>query len=342
MKQPENLSGSRLFLKTQKQSPMLRLAHDPLRVGGRRRTADLAVDDRDQVLFGPRLGPPPPRVIGGRGPGFQYLLEPQALGNHLSDRVPNVREHVQHLDEPVPIREAETVAGNHLRVRSRQVHGDLHRSDHAGNRAAVIHVDDRVHIGPEDVSRMEDVRIDEVDEAIAVGVGGRDVEDLHLLAVHPEDSPPVERHDGPGALRRLRHEAPTPAGDAELTEHPLVNVLLRDDRHAHAGHQLVPADMIHVHVRIDHEADRLVGDAPHPPDYALAEVRHLVVDHQDSIGPRQHPHVPAGRGRLEHVDVALDGDDVEPKLGLGGEGGSGEGKCEGEQQGFLHQLVLML
>ena len=176
---------------------------------------------------------------------------------------------------------------------------------------------------------MENIRIDEVDETIPVGVRRRDVEYLHLLIVHPEDSSPIERNDGPGAFRRLRHEAPTPAGDAQFAQHPLVNVLLRDDCHAQARHQLVSADMIHVHVRIDHEADRFVGDLLHPPDHALTKVRHLVVDHQDSIGSRQHPHVPAGRGRLEHVDVALNGDDVEPKLALCGEGGSGEDKCEG-------------
>ena len=104
--------------------------------------------------------------------------------------------------------------------------------------------------------------------------------------------------------------------------HALAHVVVREDDRAFFRHVRVAADVIAVHVRVEHEADRLVGNRADRREYFRRERRELGVDHHDAVVARgdadvaalafQHVERSGELGRLDHrgVEIAL--------LGVGG------------------------
>jgi hypothetical protein len=71
------------------------------------------------------------------------------------------------------------------------------------DRSPVGHVDERDHLVEEVVAHVEDVGLLEVDDGVAVGMGGRHVPDLDGLAAHVDAQLGVEGDDGSGDLLDL-------------------------------------------------------------------------------------------------------------------------------------------
>ena len=75
-------------------------------------------------------------------------------------------------------------------------------------------------------------------------------------------------------------------GGRGMLEAP-AQLVAREDGRAQPGEVRVAADVVGVHVRVDQEADRLVGDAADRGDQLVGERRELRVDQQDAVGARR-------------------------------------------------------
>ena len=142
-------------------------------------------------------------------------------------------------------------------------------------------IDDRVAGGDEDVAGAHYIRAAEEDETIAVGMGRRLMQHLDAFAVEVQVLFVGERVGGPGAggIGSLI---------AILRAHPIEQSLMRDHRRAlarigdiardvaaHDGAAeardfLVAAGVIRMHVRVDHVADRSIGDLADGSDHFVA------------------------------------------------------------------------
>ena len=109
---------------------------------------------------------------------------------------------------------------NDLGVRSRQNDASLQGFDHPRDRAAVVDVDDGIHVVPEHGSGVEDVGVDEIDEAVTVRVRARDEKNPHFLSVHMEGDGIGERKDRASGYRGWAKEDPSPTGRVAGSEHP--------------------------------------------------------------------------------------------------------------------------
>ena len=67
----------------------------------------------------------------------------------------------------------ESVPGDHDRLGACDTDRDLKRIDHPQEAAPIMAIDDGIHVGPENVTQVEHVGFDEMDEAVTVGVSGR-------------------------------------------------------------------------------------------------------------------------------------------------------------------------
>ena len=109
----------------------------------------------------------------------------------LLDAIANDRRHVAVLGDVLLVGQA-AVTGDHHRAafvdvaRDGDVHDRVQRVDVAIDGAAVGRVDERIHHGREQIAGGEHVCLAEEDEAVAVGVRVRLVDDLHRLTVEQE------------------------------------------------------------------------------------------------------------------------------------------------------------
>ena len=145
----------------------------------------------------------------------------------------------------------------------------VERRDHAVDAAAVLRTDHGIQRRREHVARADHVGAAEEHDAVAVRVRGGLVQDLDGLTVEVEVL--LRNEERVGGPRRERRRRRLPA-------HAREHVLVRDHRGADAGVRdrarhvaardraagrrdlLVAADVVRMHVRVDHVADRLVAE----------------------------------------------------------------------------------
>ena len=157
--------------------------------------------------------------------------------------------------------------------------------DDAVHAAAARRVDERVDRRREDVAGGDDVRPPEEDDAVAVGVGGGLMDDLHRFAVEEQLLVALEVGVGRPQPRR--------PGIRSGRDHPVEHVLVRDDGGLRAGvaaetgfdrraigpgrtglgKVLVAADVVVVHVGVDDVVNRLGRERPDRGEQLGAELR---------------------------------------------------------------------
>ena len=117
---------------------------------------------------------------------------------------------------------------------------------------------------------------------------------------------------------------------------------MRDDHTAGLSEQLVATGVIRMPVRVDHEPDRTLGNAPDRLDYPGCKRRQAVVDHHYSVGavpdadvavPAAHEHVKSGAQALARdLDAVVGRTRFLLRLrGLRVYGGGGERCGQGQQ-----------
>ena len=78
---------------------------------------------------------------------------------------------------------------------------------------------------------------------------------------------------------------------------------MRENHRAQFRQRLVASHVIRMHVRVNHEANRLIGNGLDRRQQLIAHLLVLIVDNQHSFVARQHAHL-AARARHHH-DLAL-------------------------------------
>ena len=210
---------------------------------------------------------------------------------------------------------------NDLRLVVHQLECGVGRGNHPVDRAAAPDVDERVAPGEVRIAHVHHVRVPEMDDHVSVGVRVRDMEHVDLVAVQVEGHRLTERDDRQRVLGRRRNP-PVERLHELLHTHPLAYVVVRHDERARLAQVLVPASMVTVPMRVEHEPDRAVSELAYRSDDAFGQRRVLVVDEKNAVGPGRDPNVPSTTD--EHVNPGSEIDRLDLDGFLGGErcGGS--------------------
>ena len=129
--------------------------------------------------------------------------------------------------------------------------------DHAVDVPACTRVDERVEAVEEHVPQVQHVGLREEHEDVRVGVGGRHVREIHLLAVD------VQRETrGEGLRRQLGRRGRVEVQPEQVVRlrQPRLRVLVRDDAGPRGLEVRVVVGVIEVPVRVDHRRDRRAVD----------------------------------------------------------------------------------
>jgi len=265
------------------------------------------------------------------------LVQGFALGNAILNRSAGFFEHLHVGANVIEIGDG-SVPGDDFHIRRQFRNNLFHGGNHAGNAASAIEIDKRETVTDEIVAHVHDIGFGKEDDAVAVGVAAGEVQSANVVTVEVNRDVMIEGDDGQdivrGRLELHRHGAFVAAGSTCFQA--LAHVVLGDDR----GLLLevcIPANVIRMVVRIDDEANGLVGDAFERRLDLVGEGSVLVVDDHNTV-------ITHGRGDIatsafEHVDVAGNLGDFNLNLAVvlilresnGGENGKGEGNRESSQ-----------
>lgn len=106
----------------------------------------------------------------------------------------------------VSIGNAFTVARNHFCIGARHSDRQAHSIDHAQKTAAVVMINNRIHIGTKDVSQEQDIRLGELKKAIATGMRRWGLEYPDLLPMRMKAYRLAESRNRLSGLSRHRKE----------------------------------------------------------------------------------------------------------------------------------------
>jgi len=172
--------------------------------------------------------------------------------------------------------------------------------DEALERAAARQVHERVHAVEEEVAHVDDAGPAEMDDGVAVGVGGRHVEGVDVVAVDMQGHGVVEGHHRK-RLRRRGRELHAHRLDELLGAQAEAHVVVGHDEGPRLAEVLVPAGVVGVPVGVEDETHGPVADRGHRRLDLGCHGRPLVVDEEDAVGSRGDADV-ASRAR-QHPDA---------------------------------------
>jgi hypothetical protein len=188
----------------------------------------------------------------------------------------------------------------------------------------MVEVDDRIVGGSEEVAGADDVGLAEKDDAVAVGVGVREVDDLNTFAIEEDVffiadeciRGPRFGCNGIRALRRAHAVEDVLVGNDLGTFGGIANIcgdVAAGDGTAGFAEGLVAVGVVAVHVRVDDVADRTFRNGADRGDDFVGKRGIHRVDEKDAVAARLHRDVAAGTN--QHVNVALHGKNVNFDLG---------------------------
>ena len=211
--------------------------------------------------------------------------------------------------------------------------------DHAVDTASAVDVDEGESVGDEVVAHVHDVGFGKEDDGVAVGVAGREVQGTDIFAIQVNGDVVIERDDWQGSFGSGLeiHMDRTAVSCAAAGLEALADVVMCDDRRLFLE-VFVSAGVIPVIVRVDDEADGLVGDALQRGLNLIGQWSVLIVDDHDTVLADGGADVSASA--LEHVDVSRDFRDFDLNLAevfvLRGRTDGGDEQCGEKKREFAH------
>ena len=173
-------------------------------------------------------------------------------------------------------------------------HGQKFRRarDHAADAAARSVVDVRKHAIEEDVARLQNIALLEMNIDIGIRVRRRDMHERNAFAVHRYLVALRESLLRQG-FRRRRRKSQVQHGERVRFGHPFLRVHMRDQGCACGAQRCVVVGVIEMPVRVNRRLDRRFPDRAQ----RVLEVRprglHERVSHQFSVRAIQHHHISA-------------------------------------------------
>src|SRR3954471_17463626 len=201
------------------------------------------------------------------------------------------------------------MARDDFRVGGRGAHYLFHGGNDAFNTAATLEVDERKAVGNEVVAHVDDIGFGEVDDGVAIGMTGDEVNCPDVFAVEVDGRTIVERDNRKRLFGGRLHGA---IGNTGAVLHAFADIFLGDDRGV--GTELgVASGVIAVPVSVDDEANGLVTDALEGSFDLGRERRELIVDDDNAIFA--HGDTNVSTCSLQHVYRSGDRHDLDLDLG---------------------------
>ena len=222
------------------------------------------------------------------------------------------------------------VARHDLGIRSGQANHDTEAVQQPIERTAVRAVNIWILNRPIEIARHDDVQSGEINHRVAVGVGPRNRNQFHDLAID------VQFYDafvGHKWQRRGRSGSARCAVCGRQGMHqPVAQFLAGKDDCSRLAEILVATGVIAMHMCVHHETDRLIGNLLDGRHNLPAQGRKLIVDHENAV--RAHQHARRASQAFQRVEVGaefcsldLDLAEIRPRLSLCARSGRSKRKC---------------